>query len=82
MEHCGDEKEDTAIYVTGSNHHLEDIHIETRRYGIRLDQANDVRIIDSEITGRRQGNGIDLWKSNRNQIENLYDIQCCLTAFI
>ena len=41
-------------------------------YGIRLDEANDVRIEDSEIMGRRKGNGIDLWKSNRNQIENLF----------
>ena len=53
MEHCGDEKEDTAIYVTGSNHILEDIHIDTRRYGIRLDQANDVTIVDSEILGQK-----------------------------
>ena len=44
VEHCGDEKEDTAIYVTGSKHHLSDIHIDTRSYGIRLDQANDVKI--------------------------------------
>ena len=71
VKHCGDEKEDTAIYVTGSNHTLTDIRIDTRRYGIRLDQANDVTIIDSEIHGRRQGNGIDLWKSNRNQFKNL-----------
>ena len=39
-------------------------------YGIKLDQANDVNILDSEILGRRQGNGIDLWKSNRNQFKN------------
>ena len=25
VEHCGDEKQDTAIYVTGSNHILEDM---------------------------------------------------------
>ena len=45
--------------------------IETRRVGISLDEANDVTIQDSEIMGRRQGNGIDLWKSNRNQFKNL-----------
>ena len=55
VEHCGDEKEDTAIYVTGSNHLLSDIRIDTRRYGIKLDQANDVAIIDSEILGRKAG---------------------------
>ena len=57
--------------MTGSNHILEEMTIETRRVGISLDEANDVTIQDSEIMGRRQGNGIDLWKSNRNQFENL-----------
>ena len=71
VEHCGDQNLDTAIYVTGSNHNLEEMTIETRRVGISLDEANDVTIQDSEIMGRRQGNGIDLWKSNRNQFENL-----------
>ena len=72
----GIENQDTAIYVTGSNHNLEEIQLRLDGYGIRLDEANDVRIQDSEIMGRRQGNGIDLWKSNRNQFENLIDIQC------
>lgn len=71
VEHCGDEKEDTAIYVTGSNHKLEGLAIETTRFGIRLDHANGVTIQDSEIVGRKQGNGIDLWKSNQNTLENL-----------
>ncbi|MBA9026563.1 right-handed parallel beta-helix repeat-containing protein [Peribacillus huizhouensis] len=71
VEHCGDEKEATAIYVTGSNHKLEGIAIETKRFGIRLDNANGVTIKDSEIVGRKQGNGIDLWKSNQNKFENL-----------
>lgn len=62
MEHCGDEKEDTAIYMTGSRHNLEGLTIETRRMGISLDQANDVTIKNSDIRGRKQGNGIDLWK--------------------
>jgi nitrous oxidase accessory protein len=71
VEHCGDQNLDKAIYVTGSNHILEDMTIETRRMGIVLDGANDVTIQDSKITGRRQGNGIDLWRSNRNHFENL-----------
>ncbi len=71
VEYCGKEKEDTALFVTGSHHILENIDINTKSYGIRLDQASDVRIVDSKIFGQRQGNGIDLWKSNHNQIENL-----------
>ncbi|MFJ5624621.1 nitrous oxide reductase family maturation protein NosD [Peribacillus loiseleuriae] len=71
VEHCGDEKEDTAIYVTGTNHKLEGLAVETKRYGIRLDHANGVTIKDSDIVGRKQGNGIDLWESNQNQFENI-----------
>ncbi|MFS0821703.1 nitrous oxide reductase family maturation protein NosD [Bacillus sp. 1P02SD] len=71
VEHCGAEKEDTAIYVTGSKHILEELDIDTRRFGIRLDNANGVTIRDSKIKGSKRGNGIDLWKSNRNQFENL-----------
>ncbi|MFP3415808.1 hypothetical protein SB773_30685, partial [Bacillus sp. SIMBA_074] len=39
VEHCGDEKEDTAIYVTGSNHILEGLNIEAKHFGIRLENA-------------------------------------------
>lgn len=71
VKHCGNEKENMAIYVSGFNHILKGITIETKHFGIRLDHANDVTIQDSEIIGINQGNGIDLWKSNRNTFENL-----------
>ncbi|WP_404328151.1 nitrous oxide reductase family maturation protein NosD [Mesobacillus maritimus] len=71
IEHCGAEKEETAISITGSQHVLQGIKIDTRRFGIKLEDANEVIIRDSEIVGRKQGNGIDLWKSNRNQLENV-----------
>ncbi|MFJ7829574.1 nitrous oxide reductase family maturation protein NosD [Peribacillus sp. NPDC097284] len=71
VEHCGSDKEDTAIYVTGSHHILERLNIETKHLGIILDHANDMTIQDSEIIGINRGNGIDLWKSNRNKFENL-----------
>ncbi|KMY52312.1 right-handed parallel beta-helix repeat-containing protein [Peribacillus loiseleuriae] len=71
VEHCGDEKEDTAIYVTGTNHKLEGLAIRTKRFGIRLDHANGVTIQDTEIVGMKQGNGIDLWESNQNTFGNL-----------
>ncbi|MGE7603509.1 right-handed parallel beta-helix repeat-containing protein [Peribacillus sp. NPDC097675] len=71
VEHCGNEKDDTAIYVTGSHHTLDRLHIETKHFGMRLDKANDVTIQGSEIIGINRGNGIDLWKSNRNKLKNL-----------
>ena len=71
VKHCGLEKDDTAIYVTGSHHSLERLNIETKRFGIKLDHANDVTLQDSEIMGINRGNGIDLWKSNHNKLTNL-----------
>lgn len=71
VEYCGDRKEDMAVFVTGSNHILEGIDIETRGAGIKLDRAADVKIEDSKIVGEKQGNGIDLWKSFRNTITNI-----------
>ena len=71
VEHCGNEKEDAAVYVTGSNHTLEELEIKTNRFGIRLNQADGVTIRNSKIVGSNTGNGIDLWQSNRSHIENL-----------
>jgi nitrous oxidase accessory protein len=71
IEHCGDQLEDTVLFVSGSKHVLEELNIVTKRFGIRLDHANDVTIQGSNIMGKKRGNGIDLWKSNRNQLNNL-----------
>ncbi|MGE6375754.1 right-handed parallel beta-helix repeat-containing protein [Peribacillus muralis] len=71
VEHCGDEKEDSAIYVTGSNHILKGLNIKTKQIGIKLDNAHGVTIHDSKIDGINRGNGLDLWKSNRNTFDKL-----------
>lgn len=71
IEYCGDKKNDAAIQVTGSNHRLSGLTIETKRIGVKLDHANEVIIQDSEIAGAKQGNGIDVWKSNQNTFKNL-----------
>ncbi len=71
IDYCGDEKEESAIYVTGSGHVLERLEVTSTRLGIRLDQAFGAKIHDSTLTGIRRGNGIDLWKSNGNQISSV-----------
>lgn len=72
VEHCGDNSKDTAIYVTGSKHIIKGLEIETKRFGIKLENASEVEVRDSEIIGSNKGNGIDLWKSDHNKIENLH----------
>lgn len=71
VEYTGEEKEGTAIYITGSKHQLSDITIDTTRFGIKLDQANDSKIQDGLILGKWKGNGVDLWESSRNTIQNM-----------
>ncbi|USK69839.1 right-handed parallel beta-helix repeat-containing protein [Peribacillus asahii] len=71
VEYCGEGKEATAISISGSKHQLTDFEIETKRYGIRLDKAREVNIQDGFIIGQRKGNGIDLWESSHNTIQNM-----------
>ena len=71
VEYEGEDKEATAIYISGSKHQLSDIEIDTTRYGIRLEKASDVTIQDGLILGKWKGNGVDLWESNQNTIQNM-----------
>ncbi|MEI2358161.1 nitrous oxide reductase family maturation protein NosD [Mesobacillus zeae] len=71
VEYCGDEGESSGIYVSGSNHILEGLSIKTKRFGVRLDNAAEVIIRDTWINGSKKGNGIDLWQSKQNSIENV-----------
>ena len=67
----GEEKEATAIYITGSGHRLSNVEVRTSRFGIKLDQASDVTIQEGLIMGQWKGTGIDLWKSNQNTIRKM-----------
>jgi len=71
VEHCSKVEKTTAIYVTGSGHMLQDIQIDAEQFGIKLDKANHITITDSYILGHRKGNGIDLWESTSNTIQNM-----------
>ncbi len=71
VEYAGEDEEATAIYISGSKHQLSDIEIDTTRYGIRLEKASDVTIQDGLILGKWKGNGVDLWESNQNTIQNM-----------
>ena len=71
VEHCGEEDKDAAIQVSGSHHLLKKLNITTERLGIKLYDVSDSEIIDSRITGRFKGNGVDLWKSHDNTLRNI-----------
>jgi nitrous oxidase accessory protein len=71
VEQCSNVKDTEAIYVTGKNHRLENLHIRTKQFGIKLDQASNTVIEGCSVTGERKGNGIDLWESGWNMIHDV-----------
>ncbi len=71
VEYEGEDKEATAIYITGTGHQLSDLEIETTRFGIKLDHASDIKIQDGQIMGQWKGTGVDLWKSSHNTIRKM-----------
>lgn len=71
VDYAGEGKEATAIYISGSHHQLSDINIDTTRFGIKLDHATDVKVDDGLILGNWKGNGVDLWESSHNTIQNM-----------
>jgi nitrous oxidase accessory protein len=72
IEQCSDANDGPpAIYVTGDAHRLEDLSIDTEQVGIQLSEANHVKIMESSISGKSKGNGIDLWTSNDNVMAKL-----------
>lgn len=71
VEYEGGSEEATAILISGSNHQITDFEINTKRYGIKLDQASHVKIEDGLIIGQWKGNGIDVWESSANTLENI-----------
>lgn len=72
IEQCNKNDEGPpAVYVTGQNHFLKNLTINTDQIGIQLHEANQVRLEESSITGNRKYNSIDLWASTDNIITNI-----------
>lgn len=70
VEQCGNDDERAAgILVSGRGHQLNDIAIQTSKFGLQLKGAEKVTIQKVVIHGNQDGNGIDLWKSNENILQ-------------
>lgn len=70
VEQCSKGDKAAGILVSGSGHHLENIAIQTNKFGIQLKDAENVTIQKTNIQGNHKGNGIDLWKSKDNTLQN------------
>ncbi|MDM5430979.1 right-handed parallel beta-helix repeat-containing protein [Bacillus mycoides] len=73
IEQCNENKDQSAIFVLGEKHHLNGLEVRTSNMGIKLEAAKNIKIENSIIMGKGKGNanGIDLWKSDGNLIENI-----------
>ncbi|MBE7105447.1 hypothetical protein FT637_21165 [Bacillus cereus] len=71
IEQCNENENQSAIFVSGEKHHFSGLEVRTSNMGIKLEDAKNIKIENSVIIGKGSANGIDLWKSNRNLIENI-----------
>jgi nitrous oxidase accessory protein len=63
-----------GVFITGSSHSVSRLTVKTGKIGIRLNKATKIKVSDSKVLGlsraEEAGNGIDLYLSNENTIEN------------
>lgn len=71
IEQCNDNTDQPAIFVAGDKHYISGLEVHASYMGIKLEDARNIKIENSMIVGQRRANGIDLWQSNRNLIENI-----------
>ncbi|PEJ11435.1 hypothetical protein CN675_26080 [Bacillus toyonensis] len=71
IEQCNDNTDQPAVFVSGDKHYINGLKIHASYMGIKLEDARNIKIENSIIVGQKRANGIDLWQSNRNLIENI-----------
>ncbi len=68
---CPKDESPAAISVSGQNHVLEDITINTSKLGIQFDNTEKAIVRELNISGQGSKNGIDLWQSHSNYFEGI-----------
>ncbi|WP_410984715.1 nitrous oxide reductase family maturation protein NosD [Bacillus cereus] len=71
VEQCNSDKDQSAIFVSGMKHYISGLEVRASKMGIKLEDTKDIKIENSTIIGKGHANGVDLWKSSYNQIENI-----------
>jgi nitrous oxidase accessory protein len=68
---CQKDKNPPAIYMSGKNHHLEEITIDTGKLAIKLENVSKTTFQNISISGLGKGNAFDLWESHQNTFEGI-----------
>lgn len=71
IEQCNDRADQPAVLVTGDNHSINEVEVHASYIGMKLEDARNIKIENSILVGQKKGNGIDLWQSDNNLIENI-----------
>lgn len=69
VESCEEDRSTSAIFVTGRNHRLEDIQIESEIIGIMLQNAENSVFKNNKISRTGINKAFDIWKSPGNTFE-------------
>lgn len=66
IEKCYQKNGEAALEITGKNHQIKDIKLETEQSGIRVDHTEKSVFQNIEIKGANAGMGFDIWESSGN----------------
>jgi nitrous oxidase accessory protein len=69
IESCKQDSSPYTMHVSGSNHRLEDIVIQTTNMGIKMENVEHSHLKNIAISGSNISNGIDLWEAHQNLFE-------------
>ncbi|MCL6573135.1 MAG: right-handed parallel beta-helix repeat-containing protein [Bacillus sp. (in: Bacteria)] len=68
---CEKNKSPFALFMSGKNHHLEDVTLDVGEVGIKLENVAKTSFLNINIEGSGKDNAIDLWESHQNSFERV-----------
>ena len=71
VEYEGEDKEATAIYITGQGINYPILKLKQHVMELGWKRQVTLRFRMGLFMGQWKGNGVDLWKSNHNTIQNM-----------
>lgn len=71
IEGCKTKSNKPVIFITGKNHQLKDVTVNSRAVAVKLDQTANSEFINMKITGYEEERGFDLWESHFNTFKGI-----------
>ncbi|MDR6121624.1 nitrous oxidase accessory protein [Bacillus sp. SLBN-46] len=71
IESCQRDKGKVVVKISGMNHRLENLQIQTSHQGIQLENVEKSNFLYINLSGNGKKNGFDLWESHHNRFEGI-----------